>query len=254
MILQRLSFCSILIRIGCSGSLRQRPHPSRILDSKPMTSKTRATLLEQLRDGTDPLAWDEFFQRYWPVVYSFARQRGCSDHTAEEIVQEVMLKVFEQREVFRYDAGRGRFRDWLGRIVRNQVVDRRRRPSERVRGRGGPSMGRGFELEGNDTSPDVAWQTAFENALLMGLLDVVRQETNPRDYIAFELVTLNELPPAEVATIMGISRNMVYKARRRVLKRLRELDQRIRQAIQSRPDPAVERELTGRIEKTMRSR
>ena len=229
-----------------------------------MTSKTRATLLEQLRDGTDPLAWEEFFQRYWPVVYSFARQRGCSDHTAEEIVQEVMLKVFEQREVFRYDAGRGRFRDWLGRIVRNQVVDRRRRPSERVRGRGGPSMGRGFELEGNDTSPDVAWQTAFENALLMGLLDVVRQETNPRDYIAFELVTLNELPPAEVATIMGISRNMVYKARRRVLKRLRELgssyaesgelDQRIRQAIQSRPDPAVERELTGRIEKTMRSR
>ncbi len=26
-------------------------------------SKTHATLLEQLRDGSDPLAWDEFFGR-----------------------------------------------------------------------------------------------------------------------------------------------------------------------------------------------
>lgn len=229
-----------------------------------MTSKTRATLLEQLRDGTDPLAWEEFFQRYWPLVYSSARQRGCSEHTAEEIVQEVMLKVFEQREVFRYDPGRGRFRDWLGTIVRNQVIDRRRRPSERVRGRGGQSMGRGVDFERQDVPPDAAWESAFETALLGALLDVVRRETNPRDYIVFELAVLNDLPPAEVAKIMNVPRNVVYKARRRVLKRLRQLgvgyaesgdlDARIKQALQSRPVTAVERSLTMRVEKTMRSR
>ena len=96
-------------------------------------SKTQASLLERLRDGTDPLAWDEFFGRYWTPIYGFARHRGCSEHTAEEIVQDVMLKVFEQKDIFQYDPERGRFRDWLGTLVRNRVAQRRRGPAERVR-------------------------------------------------------------------------------------------------------------------------
>ena len=77
-----------------------------------MTSCTRATLLERIGDGADALAWDEFFARYWPTIYGFARHRGCAEHTAEEIVQDVMLKVFQQRDVYQYDPARGRFRDW----------------------------------------------------------------------------------------------------------------------------------------------
>ena len=34
---------------------------------------TRASLLERLQDGADPMAWDDFFHRYWPFVFSLAR-------------------------------------------------------------------------------------------------------------------------------------------------------------------------------------
>lgn len=234
-----------------------------------MTSQTRPTLLKHLRGGTDPLAWDEFFQRYWPVIYAFARRRGCSEHTAEEVIQDVMLKIFRQRDLFQYDPTRGRFRDWLGTVVRNQVAERRRRPSERVRARGGDSTTESFHPKDEDAKADAArpeqlWETAFENGLLTVMLDVVRREVNPRDYLAFELLAIRELPGAQVARITGLSRNAAYKARRRVLKRLRELGGtydddgrltgRIREALQTRPAAAVLRSLTGRIEKTMRSR
>ena len=101
----------------------------------PMVTSTQATLLERIRDGADALAWDEFFGRYWPTIYGFARHRGCSEHTAEEIVQDVMLAVFQYRDVYRYDPARGRFRDWLGTVVRNKVAEYRRRQGQSAAGR-----------------------------------------------------------------------------------------------------------------------
>jgi RNA polymerase sigma-70 factor (ECF subfamily) len=227
-------------------------------------TKTQATLLKRLRDASDPLAWEEFFRHYWPLIYGFARHRGCSDHTAEEIVQDVMLKVFEQKDLFHYDPARGRFRDWLGTLARNAVAQRRRGPSERIRAPGSSSDLYCPEPQSPDPGPDALWENVFEETLLLLLLDVVRREMNPRAYLAFELYTLYELPGAKVAQYTGLSRNGVYRAHKRALGRLRELGaayrhdgqlgQRLRQAVRCRPNAAVERSLSTRIEKTMRSR
>lgn len=229
-----------------------------------MVSNTRATLLERLRDGANALAWDEFFACYWPTIYGFARHRGCSEHTAEEIVQDVMLKVFQQRDVYQYDPARGRFRDWLGTVVRNNVAEHRRRPANRVQGRGGDSNVIQLEQTDDEQDADTAWETAFENNLLLTLLDSVRRETNPRTYLAFELVGLEGLSGGEAARMTGLSRNAVYKAHKRVLERLVELGapyrqegrlvRQIKEALERRPPPAVQRSLTVRIQKTMCSR
>ena len=181
-------------------------------------------------------------RHYWPTIYGFARHRGCSLHTAEEVVQDVMLKVFRQRDVYRYDPTRGRFRDWLGTVVRNQVAEHRRRPSIGCAAGGEPNAGV-LEPAGDEHGPDAAWETAFENSLLLALLDAVRRETNARTYLAFELVGLQGLPGGEAARITGLSRNAVYKAHQRVLQRLMELGapyredgrltERLRQAIEA---------------------
>lgn len=226
-----------------------------------MSSATHPTLLERIRDGEESLAWGEFFRRYWPVIYGYARRRGCSQHTGEEIVQEVMLKVFQHRDLFRYDPRQGRFRDWLATVVRHQVAEYRRRPAQRIRGLGGDDA-IAAEPEAGSPSPDDAWEIVYEHGLLLILLDLVRREANPRDYLAFELTTLGELSPDAVAQITGLSRNSVYKARRKILKRLEELagpyqqgrlHQRIREAIQSRPSAAIERTVTSQVQRTMRS-
>lgn len=227
-----------------------------------MVTKTRATLLEQLREGTNALAWDEFFAQYWPTIYAFARRRGCSEHTAEEIVQDVMVAVFRHRDVYRYDPARGRFRDWLGTLARNKVAEFRRRRANRLRGAGSGGDDRVLEQAGGQAQPDAAWETAFENNLLGALLDAVRRETGARVYLAFELVALEGLSGREAAELTGLSRNAVYKASRRVLQRLVELGapyrdegrltERIRQALAQRPSPAVERSVATQIQQTLR--
>ncbi|MBN1442201.1 MAG: sigma-70 family RNA polymerase sigma factor [Planctomycetes bacterium] len=226
-----------------------------------MSIETRATLLEQLRTGSTPLAWEEFFRLYWPVIHAYARWRGCSENTAEDVVQDVLVKIFEQRDVFTYDPARGRFRDWLGAVVRNRVAEIRRSPSERMRAGGGDDVAAAAAID-EGPGPADRWEAAFESAVLMALLDVVRREADPREYLAFELTTLAEASPADAAAVTGLSRNVVYKARRRILKRLKDLagdydaegrlPERVREAIRMRPAPRTERGLTRRVRETMR--
>ena len=227
-------------------------------------SKTHATLLKRLQDGSDPLAWDEFFGRYWTLIYGFARRRDCSEHTAEEIVQDVMLKVFEQKDLFNYDPKRGRFRDWLGALVRNRVAQRRRGPADRIRAQGGDRDPASTEPQTRDPGPDDAWEAAFEEMLLLVLLDVIRREMDPRAYLAFELYTLHNLPAGKVANYTGLSRNGVYRAHKRAMGRMKELGaayrkdgqlgERIKRAVKARPDAVVERSISAKLEQTMLSR
>jgi RNA polymerase sigma-70 factor (ECF subfamily) len=228
-----------------------------------LMSTTQATLLERLRNGSAVLAWEEFFQRYGRAIYALARSRGCSAQTAEDVVQEVLLAIFEQHEVFEYDPSCGRFRDWLAAVVRNVVATRRRRPSQRVRGEGGDSEMES-EPEAAEASPEAGLEAAFERAMLAVLLAVVRQEVTPETYQAFELSVLHELPAREVAEITGLSRNAVYLARRRVLRRLRDLGapyredgqlgERVKEAWASLPDDLAHAAISARIERTMHSR
>lgn len=226
-----------------------------------MSGNTRPTLLNRLREATDAMAWREFFGCYGPVVFAYARRRGCSEHTAEEIVQDVMLIVFEKRQVFQYDPARGRFRNWLHRVVNNRVAERRRAPGEQVRTRGGDQSHLLVEPPDGQPAPDAAWDDAFDLAVLAAMVEVVRRETDPRDFVAFELTALHDCPPGEAARLVSMSRNMVYKARRRVIQRLRQLaggyaeEGRlcclVRQALQSLPSPAVQRSLTSQIAESM---
>lgn len=225
-----------------------------------MHTQTHATLLDRLREASDPLAWEEFYERYWRLIFATARRRGCSDHTAEEIVQEAMLAVFKGRAAFRYDPARGRFRDWLGTVVRNAVAARRRAPADRPQPLADDA--RLAALADAAPTPDAEWDRAFDLATLASLLDVVRHEVAPATFQAFELAVLQEMPGADVARVTGLSRNAVYLARRRILARLRELGAAVepgalaaslREAEADAPRHAVERAVTAQVEQTLLS-
>lgn len=88
-----------------------------------------AQLLELVRVGNQQ-AMSEIFDRYGRMVYSVAlRVLGDPGH-AEDVMQEVLFKVW--REPHAFLEGRGSMPAWLAVMARNRAIDalRRRKPTD----------------------------------------------------------------------------------------------------------------------------
>ncbi|MGB1285288.1 MAG: RNA polymerase sigma factor [Aggregatilineales bacterium] len=72
----------------------------------------------------DEAALMELYQRYGRLVYSIAFQTLNNQEDAEEVVQDVFLRVWEKGDQF--DPTRGKFIAWLTTIARNTSLNRLR--------------------------------------------------------------------------------------------------------------------------------
>src|SRR4030095_11523845 len=93
---------------------------------------TRASLLARLRESEDQTAWREFFDIYWPLLFSVSRRSGLTDADAQDVAQDVLGMVARQMPEFRYDPARGSFKAWLLTLTRRRIA-RHWRPGEKER-------------------------------------------------------------------------------------------------------------------------
>ena len=74
--------------------------------------------------GGDPAAFQALVEQHRSMVYRVAYQFAGNHHDAEDIAQEVFIKVYRSLDRFRQDA---QLTSWLYRIVMNACIDHRRR-------------------------------------------------------------------------------------------------------------------------------
>jgi RNA polymerase sigma-70 factor (ECF subfamily) len=77
----------------------------------------------------EPEAVRVLYRRYGRLVYSLALHMVGDRNAAEEITQDVFLRVWEKAGT--YDPGKAKVLTWLSRIARNQAIDVLRRRSAR---------------------------------------------------------------------------------------------------------------------------
>src|ERR1051326_6167074 len=87
-----------------------------------------AELVELTKNG-DREALERLVQRHQAWIYNIAVRMVFQPQDAEEVTQEVLVKVITRLASFR---GESRFRTWLYRIVANHVLNRGRRDAEAV--------------------------------------------------------------------------------------------------------------------------
>jgi RNA polymerase sigma-70 factor (ECF subfamily) len=83
-----------------------------------------ASLVERCLSGRDA-AWEDLVKAHTRRVYGICYRFTGSDAEAQDLTQEVFLRVFKNLKSFR--AGEGSFVVWLTRLTRNLLIDHYRR-------------------------------------------------------------------------------------------------------------------------------
>ena len=75
--------------------------------------------------GGEETAWEDLVKVHTRRVYAICYRFTGSDHEAQDLTQDVFLRVFRSLKSFR--AGEGSFAVWLARLARNLLIDHYRR-------------------------------------------------------------------------------------------------------------------------------
>ncbi len=100
---------------------------------------TTTILLTRLAEKPyDEATWEAFALRYGSVICARCK-RKLQDADAEDLTQEVLIKIADAAAKGKYRPGKGHTRAWVETIIRNAQVDffRRRRVDGRQPGTGG---------------------------------------------------------------------------------------------------------------------
>ena len=87
-------------------------------------SNADSDLVERCLAG-DESAWEDLVRMHTRRVYSIAYRFTGNDTQAQDLTQDVFLRVFRRLKSFR--AGEGSFQVWLARLTRNLLIDHYRR-------------------------------------------------------------------------------------------------------------------------------
>jgi RNA polymerase sigma-70 factor (ECF subfamily) len=166
---------------------------------------TGAALGALLNDPTSPEAWQAFVKRYAPEILGWCLERGAQAADAEDVRQEVLLKLAARIRSFPYDPARGSFRAWLRALTRNTWTDLQRR------------VRRCAPLPQDWEDPHARPEEAVEWELTLEVYEEakrrVRGRVAGRTWRAFELLVTGECAGARVAAELRMSVSAVFRAK-----------------------------------------
>jgi RNA polymerase sigma-70 factor (ECF subfamily) len=184
---------------------------------------TRPSLLVRLRDPRDGDAWREFVDLYVPVIYGYLRKQGLQDADAVDLAQDVLGAVAGAMSRLEYDRSRGAFRTWLFTVVRRKLSNWRRAQKHRPRGSGDSAARQLLEQWPAPGGEEAAWEAEWEDRVFARACREVRRDVSDTTWQAFWRTAMEGHPGKQVAADLGLSVAAVYRARSRVLARLKEL-------------------------------
>ncbi|HEX9513054.1 MAG TPA: RNA polymerase sigma-70 factor [Puia sp.] len=167
----------------------------------PLPSYEEKLLLRALTQG-DRQAYTTLYSGYLDSLVQYIFLFTASKETAEEITQDVFLKIWEKRATLGEVES---FKAYLFRAAKNQLINHINREKIRLRVTGQIQEATNRDANGQDTQHQVDYRRA--HALLREAIRLLP----PKRKQVFLLSTEENLSLDEIAARMGISKNVVKK-------------------------------------------
>lgn len=182
---------------------------------------TPVTLLSRMaaeRTGESEADWTKFFNLYQPVISGFARSVGAGSE-AEDIAQEIFVRLVEVLRSGEYRPERGRFRAYLAAMVRHEVVNRWYKGQVRAKDRMLSLDDENLHLDPaqpstTETVLDAKWRSACMEAAREHVL--TKTALSEQSKAVYRAYVLEARPIDAVASEHGLSRNAVSQIKTRV--------------------------------------
>ncbi len=171
-------------------------------------------------------AADELAGRYRPALVTWlTRHRGLSADDAEDLAQDVFVRLFSRDLLARADRDRGRFRSWLLGVTKNVLRERRERETAGKRGGGArPAALDDVAEPAAAAESDDDFNAVFFGRLLDRALDELHR-ASPRQSEVLRLRVREKLSGEAIAARLGRTEGQVksdlHRARERLARSIR---------------------------------
>jgi RNA polymerase sigma-70 factor (ECF subfamily) len=166
----------------------------------------------------DQAAWARFAERYGRKIYAWCRHWDLQPSDAEDVTQNVLLKLAEKMRTFEYDPARS-FRAWLKTVTRHAWIDY---SSARQAVAGGSQVLERLQTIAAREDLVERLNEEFDRELYEEAMSRVRMRVTPRTWDAFQRTALQGESGAEVGRALGMKVATVFVARSKVQKMLHE--------------------------------
>lgn len=167
-------------------------------------------------------AFHELVELYKKKVYYLAYDMTGDHHDAEDISQEVFIKVFRHIKKFRKDSA---LKSWIYQITVNTCIDVQRKkfkkPQVLMEGSEMDSLQQESTWAGTrNTDPE----RHAEANMIQQRIQQLLHKVSPKERSAFVMRYYNELKTSEIAKILDVSTNtiksLLFRARKKLQKEL----------------------------------
>ena len=185
-------------------------------------NETRHSLLLRARTGEEE-AWKDLTDLYRPLIIGWLNRQGVPAVDLEDLSQDVLLSVVKHLPSFEHSGRRGAFRSWLRTIVCSRTTDYWRAIGANTQASGGSGATAALQQIADPASDlNRQWDEEHDRYVLGCLVDLVEGEFEPATLQAFRRLAVDGAGGAEVAEELGMSVAAVYRAKSRVLQRIRQ--------------------------------
>jgi RNA polymerase sigma-70 factor (ECF subfamily) len=170
----------------------------RLVDPRGDSERSERTWGERIAAG-DAAAFDEAVRAYWPKLAAYVARLVGGVEPAKDIVQETFMQVWLRRAELRSDAS---LKPYLYRIAHNRAADHLRR--NRVR-----TFWQRRQPDASPTVEPVDVDVLLRRERISQAVNAAVQALPPRRRHVFVLAHLHDFSHAEIAEMLGISRQTV---------------------------------------------